>query len=78
CKLPVIASDVQGINNMLHNNVTGILVPPQQPELLANAIDLLLNDNNLALQLATNAYQKSAERFSSNTIFESYKRIFSK
>lgn len=78
CKLPVIASDVQGINNMIQNNVTGILVPPQQPELLANAIDLLLNDNNLSLQLATNAYQTALGRFSSNTMFESYKRIFSK
>lgn len=78
CKLPVIASDVQGINNMLQNNITGILVPPQQPDLLANAIDLLLIDNLLAGQLATNAYHEAVNRFSNIKMFDSYKRIFGK
>ena len=39
CGLPIIASDVDGINNMITKSVTGILVPPKNALLLAEAIN---------------------------------------
>ena len=38
CKLPIVASDVNRINNMITNNITGILVPSQREYELAKAI----------------------------------------
>ena len=45
---PVVASAVGGIPEVVEHNVTGKLVPPREPQALADAtIDLLLHDNKI-------------------------------
>jgi glycosyltransferase involved in cell wall biosynthesis len=46
CGLPVIASDVGGLREIVAPNETGILVPPREANALANAILELLHDEN--------------------------------
>ena len=43
-ELPIIATCVGGIPEMIENERTGILVPPHNPEKMANAIETLLTD----------------------------------
>ncbi len=76
CKLPIIASDVDGINNMLVQEQTGLLVKPQQPQLLCNAIVKLIQDTSLVQQLAATAYAEAHNKFSNKKMFEAYKAIF--
>ncbi len=41
---PVVATQVGGIPEVVHDGVTGLLVPPRTPELLARAVVSLLKD----------------------------------
>ena len=52
--VPVIATDVGGIPELITNNETGILVPPENPGKLADAVNELLSDKEKAEKLATN------------------------
>ena len=53
--IPVVATNVGGIPELITNNETGILVPPNNPEKLANAINDLLIDRVKSDKLRLNA-----------------------
>jgi glycosyltransferase involved in cell wall biosynthesis len=61
--LPIIATSVGGIPDMIENGVNGILVKPDNPRELADAISLLLEDNTLRMRLARNALQVLHNRY---------------
>ena len=52
--VPVIGTNVGGIPELIKNNETGILIPPENPNKLAQAVNELLSDNEKAKKLATN------------------------
>ena len=52
--VPVIATNVGGIPELIKNNETGILVPPENPSKLAQAVNELLSDKEKATKLAIN------------------------
>jgi glycosyltransferase involved in cell wall biosynthesis len=55
--VPVVATNVGGNPELVQDNITGLLVPPNDPVSLANAINRLLEDENLRKKLSDNAYQ---------------------
>jgi glycosyltransferase involved in cell wall biosynthesis len=63
CHLPIVATAVGGIPDMIEDGKNGILVKPNDPEELANAISLLLNDANMRQRLAENATRVLSERY---------------
>ena len=62
--LPVIASNVGGIPEIIENGKDGLLVPPANPEELAVAIKKLINDKVLRESLAKNLCEKIQKEFS--------------
>jgi glycosyltransferase involved in cell wall biosynthesis len=52
--VPVIGTNVGGIPELIINNETGILVPPENPNKLAQAVNQLLSDKQKAEKLAVN------------------------
>ena len=52
--VPVIGTDVGGIPELITNDETGILVPPENPSKLAQAVNELLSDKEKAEKLAIN------------------------
>lgn len=64
---PVIASDVQGLREILTDGVTGALVPPGRPDLLADAIEHLLMDWDGASRMAKRGQHSVEERFAPQT-----------
>jgi len=54
---PVIATQVGGVPEIVKHNQNGLLVPPESPETLAAAIQLLATDQPLRTRLAQNAKQ---------------------
>jgi glycosyltransferase involved in cell wall biosynthesis len=61
--VPIVASEVDGVPEILENNVTGLLVPQANPTLLVEACLRLLWDHELASRLSAAAYQTIQERF---------------
>ena len=62
--VPVVASDVGGLREVVRHRKTGMLVPPANPEALADAILELLDDSQLRLSLVTAAQLDVRDRFS--------------
>ncbi len=52
---PCVSTDVTGIPEVLHPDVTGLSVPQRDPAALADALARLLDDGTLRVQLATAA-----------------------
>ena len=62
-RTPVIASAVGGIPEIIRDGVDGFLVPPEDPQALAEKIKLLYNDPVLREQLGYNARERFLDVF---------------
>ena len=62
--LPVIASNIGGIPEIIENGKEGLLVPPADTEKLAAAIKKLVDDKTLRETLVKNLHQKITQEFS--------------
>jgi glycosyltransferase involved in cell wall biosynthesis len=60
---PVVATRVGGIPEIITPGSTGLLVPPEDPQALGDAICLLLENKNTSYQLGENAHKLIEERF---------------
>ena len=56
-KVPVVATNVGGIPELIKNNETGLLVPPNNPQELAESVNKLLENKQNAHQLANAGYE---------------------
>ena len=59
---PVVATDVGGVRDLVHDGETGLLVPPEDPPALAAALARVLRDDALAERLRRAAAALVAER----------------
>jgi glycosyltransferase involved in cell wall biosynthesis len=55
---PVVATDAGGVPELIEAGVDGVLVPPKSPELLADAVQRLLNDPDRACRIAAAGRRK--------------------
>ncbi|MFH1622456.1 MAG: glycosyltransferase family 4 protein [Candidatus Omnitrophota bacterium] len=62
-KIPVVASNVGGIPDIIKDRITGLLVEPKNNLEIARAILELMNDNNLYSLIKNNAYDKVSNEF---------------
>ena len=60
--MPVIASNVGGIPEIIEDEKDGLLVPPANPEELAAAIKKLVENKTLRENLAKNLREKNHQR----------------
>jgi glycosyltransferase involved in cell wall biosynthesis len=72
CRKAIASTAVSGILDVIENNVNGLLVPPQRPEQLAEAICRLLGDAALCAQLGADARRTVKERFSWQVVGANY------
>jgi glycosyltransferase involved in cell wall biosynthesis len=63
-KKPVVVTNVGSIPEVVDEGVTGYIVPPKDPNALANAIIKLLNNDPLRKQMGENAYKKMGNELS--------------
>jgi glycosyltransferase involved in cell wall biosynthesis len=65
---PVIATKGGGPSEIIEDRVTGILVPPNDSNELAKAIELLLENRDWAQKLAENGRREAIRRFGLNSV----------
>jgi glycosyltransferase involved in cell wall biosynthesis len=61
--LPVVATSVGGVPEIVQDGVTGILIPPRDPTALAQAIRRLVDDPALLQTMGRSAYEWVHARF---------------
>lgn len=75
--LPVIASSVGGIVDIIKNEENGLLVPQKDPAAIAKAVELIFSNHELRKRILENS-KKTVKEFSPKTIAEQYISIFKK
>ncbi len=76
--LPVVASNVGGIPDVVVDGVSGILVPEKSPEALASAFKKLSSDAGLVRDLLAGARKRIAECFTWDGIIERQVQAYEK
>jgi len=68
CGLPVVASEVGGLRDLVTDGATGLLVPPADPAALAEAISKLASEPNLRAAMGAAGRLRVADHFSLATM----------
>lgn len=61
--VPVVATQVGGVVDIIEDNKTGLLVPPCDPRAMAEAVIRIFQDAKFAAGLAEQAYKKVQEKY---------------
>jgi glycosyltransferase involved in cell wall biosynthesis len=61
---PIVTTDTPGCRDIVRANVNGLLVPPRQPQALADALEQLIGDPNRRMRLGTAGRQLVESSFS--------------
>lgn len=81
-RLPVVATQTGGIPEIVIHGETGILVPPRDPQALAEAILRVYRDKELASRLAQKGFEFVQRRFSAEAMADKvlalYERLAAK
>jgi glycosyltransferase involved in cell wall biosynthesis len=70
CHLPVVATKVGGIPEVVIHGKTGLLVSPRNPSALARAILKLYENRELAARFGQMGYEVVHEKFSAESMAE--------
>ncbi len=76
CEVPVVASRVGGVPELVEDGVTGILCPVDDLAGMANASIRLLSDERLHARMAEAARARAVERFAETKIIPMYERFY--
>lgn len=74
--VPVVASAVDGVSEIIEDKVNGILVNAGQPDELADAISLLLQNDILCCSLTKNLNETACRKFSESVMIKEYTALF--
>jgi len=75
CNIPVVATRVGGIPEIVQDGVHGILVEPQNTKALAGAVYSLIMDRKLARKLATAGSEKIMNEFHIDKMYYEYRTV---
>ena len=76
CGVPVVASAVGAMADSVVHDVTGRLVPPKDPDRLADAINLLLRDSFLRRSFGAAGRDRAKARYSWDRVAADTLRIY--
>jgi glycosyltransferase involved in cell wall biosynthesis len=75
-EIPVVATDVGGVSEQIVNGETSILVPPKDPEAIAEAIIRLLQNPEERIRMGRRSRKRVQEMFSLEKCVLMYKKLY--
>jgi len=75
-KVPIIATKVGGIPEVITDKVNGLLIAPNEPFLLASAIEELLNNPDESYQYAQTGFKRFKNQFESITMVRKIESLY--
>jgi glycosyltransferase involved in cell wall biosynthesis len=75
-RVPVIATPVGEIPRIIEHGVNGLLVPVNDPQAIAVAVDRYLMDLAEAGRMSENAFKQFERVFSSSIMYEEYSKVY--
>lgn len=75
-RLPVVASKVGGLQDIVVGGETGILVEAHNPEQIANAINNLLLNKELRASMASKGYERAHEEYSAQRYVDNVESLY--
>jgi glycosyltransferase involved in cell wall biosynthesis len=76
CRRPVVATRVGGVPEVVVDGKTGLLIPPRDPEAIAEATTRLLKDKKLSNKLAENGFKRARELYSLDRVAGMFESVF--
>jgi glycosyltransferase involved in cell wall biosynthesis len=73
--VPIVATNVPGIRDVVQNEQTGLLVPVGDPPAIAHAIRRIAHSPQLRMKLIENGHDEVRRRFSWETVLPMYRRL---
>jgi glycosyltransferase involved in cell wall biosynthesis len=75
-QVPVITSDIRGIEELVDDGINGIIVPPKDPKFIADSIEKLFNDPDLRKRMGEAGRKKIEKDFNTKIEVSKLERIF--
>jgi len=73
---PIVATDLDGIKEAVINGETGLLVPPKNPKLLADAIRQLIKDRNKWKQMGIRGREIIEQKYRLDNMIKKYEDLY--
>jgi len=74
--VPVVATKVGGVVDIIEDKKTGLLVPPADPESMAEAVIQIFKDAGLSRDLAQSAYAKVKEKYNAEMMVKNTLEVY--
>lgn len=75
--VPIISTNVGGISSLIEHNITGLLVPANDPYMLCSLIIKLINDVNISINMSRKAEIIAKQRHSQTNILNDLVKAYS-
>jgi glycosyltransferase involved in cell wall biosynthesis len=75
CGIPVVATPVGGVCELVHDSETGLLVPPQDVDALAGALARLLSDPVLIQRLGTHGRRLVETNYTNTVMLDAMEKV---
>lgn len=72
-QMPIISTNVGSIEGVLEHGNNSIVINPNRVDELVDAIDMLINNDNLREEIALNAYKDVVDKYEWNKVFNLYR-----
>jgi len=75
-KIPVVATNVGGVPELITNNENGILVQPNDPEKLSEAVNKILENEEQGASFANKGYEFVMKNMTWDVVFSQYLKLY--
>jgi glycosyltransferase involved in cell wall biosynthesis len=75
-KMPIIATNVGGISDIIENKKSGLIIQSKDTKALIEAIDLIMNDKRLAQIMSEKGYMNVKENYSYSAMIDAVESIY--